>query len=168
MALLPVVLMGWAGGWAVLLFVGERGIATAMPLLVLAGGYEAIHALHVGVERIGRYLQVSYEATLDGPLWESVAMRLGPGLPGGGIDPLFVILFVVTSAANLLMTLPRTSDNGLSVLGILALHGVFIARLVRTRRAAAHQRASDLDRMRAARAEILRSGGGSGSGVPRP
>ena len=36
-------------------------------LSVLVGGFEAIHALNVGVERIGRYLQVYYEGTAGRP-----------------------------------------------------------------------------------------------------
>jgi len=51
------------------------------------GGFEAIHALHVGAERIGRYLQVYYEDAPDAPRWETTAMAVGPALPGGGIDP---------------------------------------------------------------------------------
>ena len=38
-----------------------RPIATLLPLLVLASMFEAVFALHVGVERIGRYLQVFHE-----------------------------------------------------------------------------------------------------------
>ena len=44
-------------------------------LAILVGGFEAIHALHVGAERIGRYLQVYYEDTPDGPRWETTASR---------------------------------------------------------------------------------------------
>ena len=39
--------------------------STLLPLLVLASVFEAIFALHVGVERIGRYLQVFHEAASD-------------------------------------------------------------------------------------------------------
>ncbi len=33
-----------------------------VPLTVLVGGFEAVWTLHVGVERIGRFIQVSYES----------------------------------------------------------------------------------------------------------
>src|SRR3979490_1608477 len=49
-------------------------LATLLPLLVLAAGFEGVFALHVGVERIGRYLQVFYEAEDTGARWEHIAM----------------------------------------------------------------------------------------------
>src|SRR5947209_377037 len=36
-------------------------VATLLPLLVLAAVFEAVLSLHIGVERIGRYLQVYFE-----------------------------------------------------------------------------------------------------------
>ena len=36
-------------------------LATLVPLLVLAAAFECVFALHVGIERVGRYLQVFYE-----------------------------------------------------------------------------------------------------------
>jgi hypothetical protein len=36
-------------------------VASLIPLVVLAGGFEAIASLHLGVERIGRYVQVRFE-----------------------------------------------------------------------------------------------------------
>src|SRR4051812_31133305 len=93
MVLLPVTFVGWAALTAALLLVGGLPIASLLSLAVLVAGFEAIHALHVGVERIGRYLQVCYEADPDGPQWETTAMAVGPALPGGGIDPLFSVVF---------------------------------------------------------------------------
>src|SRR5262245_40348097 len=86
MALLPLTVLGWSSFTVAL----RHGRSTIVPLLslvplsVLIGGFEAIHALNVGFERIGRYLQVYYEGTADGPTWETTAMSIGPGLPGGG------------------------------------------------------------------------------------
>src|SRR5438552_11434259 len=40
-------------------------VATLVPLLVLVAAFEGVYALHVGVERVGRYLEVFFE---DG--WE--------------------------------------------------------------------------------------------------
>ncbi len=89
--LLPVTLFGWALIAGALLLFGDAAIAAVFSLAVLVAGFEAIHALHVGVERIGRYVQVYYEAGSDGPRWETTAMAVGPALPGGGIDPLFTV-----------------------------------------------------------------------------
>src|SRR5580765_5432722 len=57
-------------------------LATLLPLLLLAAVFEAIFALHVGVERIGRCIQVFYETDAggDGPQerrWEHAAMDFG-------------------------------------------------------------------------------------------
>src|SRR5207253_4116872 len=49
-------------------------IATLLPLLVLAAAFEAVFSLHLGVERIGRYLQVFFEEDAG---WEHRAMAIG-------------------------------------------------------------------------------------------
>src|SRR5262245_1458044 len=51
---------------------GEPPVATLIPLLVLGATFEAVYALHVGVERIGRYLEVFFDDS-----WESAAMAFG-------------------------------------------------------------------------------------------
>ena len=67
MILLPVTCLGWAVLTLILLLFAGPPVATLLPLAVLVGGYEAVHALHAGTERIGRYLQVYYEADPAGP-----------------------------------------------------------------------------------------------------
>jgi hypothetical protein len=104
MALIPVAVIGWAAATIGLLHLTEtpgHAYAWLVPLSVLVAGFEAVHALNVGVERIGRYLQVYYEGQADGPTWETTAMAVGPGLPGGGIDPLFTVLFATLTGLNL-------------------------------------------------------------------
>src|SRR5688572_5797734 len=96
MVILPITCLGWAALTLVLLLFGSLPVAALIPLAVLAGGFEAIHALHVGTERIGRYLQVHYEAEPAGPRWGTTALAVGPALPGGGIDPLFSMVFACT------------------------------------------------------------------------
>src|SRR5262245_32267316 len=103
MMLIPVIFIGWGLLAGTLSILGRTPIASLFPLAVLAGGFEAIYAMHIGVERIGRYLQVFYEGTPDGPKWETTAMAIGPALPGGGIDPLFTVVFAF---ATLLNTIP--------------------------------------------------------------
>ena len=75
----------------------ERGAAgRRFPLLVLAGTFEAVFALHAGVERIGRYLQVFHDDT-----WEQTAMAFGP--PLAEQEPiLFAGVFGLATVCNFL------------------------------------------------------------------
>lgn len=148
MALVPITCLGWAVLAVALLAVSELPIAALFPLAVLVGGFEAIHALHVGAERIGRYLQVYYEGRPDGPRWETTAMRAGPALPGGGIDPLFSAVFVGATVINLIPALlPQPTMVEMVALG--ATHAGFVLRVVRARGAAARQRAVELESFKA-------------------
>ena len=115
MVLFPITMIGWAALALVVLTFAEAPVASLYPLAVLVGGFEAIHALHVGVERIGRYLQVYYENTDMGPRWETTAMAVGPALPGGGIDPLFSLIFASATFVNIIPALalqPRATSTG--------------------------------------------------------
>jgi hypothetical protein len=154
MVLLPVTFIAWSvlAAWLVLygpaLVFSPIPLASVFPLAVLAAGFEAIHALHVGAERIGRYLQVFYEGTAGGPRWETTAMAVGPALPGGGIDPLFTLLFAGATALNAFgAVLPQPTTIELAAIG--ALHGAFMVRVIRARMAAARQRAVELESYRA-------------------
>lgn len=149
MALVPVTLIGWTSVTAALLQGATLpGLLSLLSLSVLIAGFEAIHALNVGVERIGRYLQVYYEGTSDGPMWETTAMSVGPGLPGGGIDPLFTVVFSAASALNLVLAVPelRTITD---LVVVVPVHAIFWVRVIRARGAAARQRAVDLETFRA-------------------
>ncbi|MGE0449413.1 MAG: hypothetical protein AB7Q29_07510 [Vicinamibacterales bacterium] len=119
--------------------------ATLPPLLLLAVAFEAVFALHTGVERVGRYIQVFHEG--DGSAWEHAAMAYGRAFPGGGLDPLFCTFFWLAALLNLLPALsgqPLAADSWLVVLA----HALFAFRIWRARRDAARQRAIDLDRFR--------------------
>jgi hypothetical protein len=152
MALLPLTFVGWSITALGLLFSAGIPIAAVFSLAILAAGFEAIHALHVGVERIGRYLQAYYETSSDGPQWETTAMKVGPALPGGGIDPLFSVLFIGAAFLNLIPAfLPEPTPLELGV--VATLHAAFVLRVVRARGAAARQRAVELDNYRAIRAQ---------------
>ena len=147
MVLVPLICLGWAALTLPLLLLGGPPAATLLPLTVLVGGFEAVHALHVGAERIGRYIQVYYEADPDGPRWEATAMAVGPALPGGGIDPLFSLVFAGAALLSLFPTLvARPTPVELAVLG--ALHAAFIVRVVRARAAASRQRTAELESFR--------------------
>jgi hypothetical protein len=146
--LLPLTILGWAAIGCALLFVSDLPVASLFSLAVLVAGFEAIHALHVGVERIGRYVQVYYEANPEGPQWETTAMSVGPALPGGGIDPLFSVVFLAAAIINLFPALlPSPTPIEIGVIG--AVHAAFGVRLVRARTAAARQRAVELESYRA-------------------
>jgi hypothetical protein len=147
MILLPVTLIGWALVAGTLTILGTNPATTLFPLVVLAGGFEAIHAMHVGVERIGRYLQVFYEGTAGGPMWETTAMSVGPALPGGGVDPLFTVVFSSATLLNLIPAIVQSpSGLELSVIGLM--HLLLLVRLARARGAATRQRAVDLESYR--------------------
>jgi hypothetical protein len=148
MVLVPVTFIGWAVLSLILATWGGHPYSTLLTLMVLAAGYEAIHALHVGTERIGRYLQVYYEAEQEGPRWETTAMAVGPALPGGGIDPLFSWVFGGGALLNLLPGLML--EPSVIELGVLAVpHLVLLVRVVRGRLAASRQRAVELESFKA-------------------
>lgn len=158
MVLLPLTVVAWASVAAMLLLWSDLPVAALLSLAILTAGFEAIHALHAGVERIGRYVQVYYEAGSSGPQWETTAMALGPAVPGGGIDPLFTIVFLAATITNLIVAgVPEPTPLELGVIG--ALHAALVARIVRARGAAARQRAVELDNYRALK---------SGQAAPRP
>lgn len=148
MALVPVVALGWAALTTVLLLAGGPPAAAVVSLVALVGGFEAVHALHVGAERIGRYLQVYYEADQHGPRWETAVMTVGPALPGGGIDPLFSVFFV---GAGIINTIPALASRPtrMELAVILLLHGAFVFRVIRARLAASRQRAVELESFKA-------------------
>src|SRR5262245_8101499 len=151
-ALLPVTLIGWALVAGTLAILGSIPALSLFSLAVLVAGFEAIHALHVGVERIGRYVQVYYESREDGPRWETTAMKVGPALPGGGIDPLFTVVFICATVVNLIPGLVP-SPTRVQLVALALLHVAFLVRLVRARGAAARQRAVELESYRALRSE---------------
>ena len=154
--LLPVTLIGWALVAGTLALLGSIPAMSLFGLAVLAGGFEAVHALHVGVERIGRYLQVFYEGVADVPRWETTAMSMGPALPGGGVDPLFTLIFTLATLLNLMAAIvPSPTRIELAVIGLM--HGAFLVRLVRARWAATRQRAVDLESYRAVKMRMSNS-----------
>ena len=117
-------------------------VATLLPLLILAASFEAVFALHVGVERAGRYLQVFYEDQ-----WENVAMAFGR--PAGAIvtDALFSAPFLIAALFNIA---PVTVVNPVPVEWIFVggAHALFALRVLVARFAAAKQRGIDLERFR--------------------
>ena len=144
MLLAPITIFCWAATAIATAAVITVAISTLVPLLVLAAGFEAIYALHINVERIGRYLQVFHER--DGG-WEHVAMAFGQRFPGTAPDPLFSRLFVIAVSVNYLPVALGGETTEMVVLAVL--HLLFIARVRVARQTAATQRARDLERFEA-------------------
>jgi hypothetical protein len=134
-------------------------VAAVLPLLILLATFETVRALHLAVERIGRYLQVFFEEATarempgNPPAWEQTAMAFGPSLPGAGVHPYFLPVFVMAAVANFLaVLLPRPV---LIELGALAVpHLALLIWIVRCDRAMRAQRASELARFRELRGAL--------------
>jgi hypothetical protein len=135
-------LTSWAGLVIATLALTATPFGAALTLLVLAATFEAIYGVHVGVERLGRYLQVYYDDS-----WELTAMAFGAPLAGTGADPLFVPLFALATALNLVpLLVAGPVPLELAVVG--GAHAIFLARVMFARHAAGRQRSSDLERFR--------------------
>ena len=141
MALVPVIFIGWAATAIATAAVITVAISTMVPLLGLVAGFEALFALHMNVERIGRYLQVFHEA--DGG-WEQLAMAFGQRFPGTGPDPMFAQLFVFGISLNFLPVALGGELPEIVVLAVLHLFAVYRIRMARN--ASRRQRADDLQR----------------------
>ena len=88
-------LVAWAALVIATAALAALPVATLLPLLVLAGTFEAVFSLHAGVERVGRYLQVFCDDQ-----WEQTAMAFGAPLAGTGSDPLFILFFGLATICN--------------------------------------------------------------------
>lgn len=145
--------------WAALVLASsaffDAPITGLVPLIVLATGFEAVFALHAGVERIGRYLQVFYETDpQQTPRWEHAAMALG-ARPGALVrlpDPLFIRCFGSAGLFNVIPIALASVDTPPSWLGLPVepvvfglLHVAFLFRLAQARRLSATQRARELE-----------------------
>jgi hypothetical protein len=158
MVLIPLIFIGWAGTAVATAAVITVAVSTLVPLLVLVAGFEAVFALHVNVERIGRYLQVFHENEVG---WERVAMQFSQRFPGDGPDPLFSRLFVLATSVNFLpAALGWENIPELSILAVL--HLLFINRVRVGRIFAAKQRAADLERFAALKREATEGREGTG------
>ncbi len=120
-------------------------VATLVPLVVLVAAFETTVALHVAVERIGRYLQVFYDEGPSTREWERTAMAYGRAFPGGGPHPLFPIPFCLATLLNFAPIL-LADPVRIELVVVGGVHLVFIARIAAAHRAAGRQRAIDLER----------------------
>lgn len=147
-ALFLVTVVAWALAAAAVAALLVQPLAALVPLLILAGGFEAVHALHVGAERIGRYLYVRYESD-GGPAWEKTIGAFGGGqlpLLGRPSGAHFSLVLSLAVAANFLLLVLGGLPVELAALGVI--HGLAIARFSAATYAAARQRARDEARFR--------------------
>lgn len=152
-----VTMVAWATLTLLFAVSGPRNIVGALlTLMVLAAGFEAIFQLHLGVERVGRYLQVAFEEAAKpaaegtaarGPQWETVAMAYGRRYPAAGSDALFSAIFVLATLVNMLPVLQAWRVPGAAI-SLLVAHLAFVVRIRVARHVAATQRADDLVRFR--------------------
>lgn len=150
------VWLAWAGivGWATIVSaatsVGMRPLGAVVTLLVLVATFEGVFALHVGVERIGRYLQVMFEEERPGAAlqWEATAMRFGRLFAALGTDALFSWIFSAAVLVNFLPSIFTLRGRPIELLAVGIVHALFLARIYAARRAAATQRERELDRFR--------------------
>jgi hypothetical protein len=146
MLLVPLAFIGWAALTIAAAAVITVALGTLVPLLVLAAAFEAVFALHVNVERIGRYLQAFHETDRG---WEHVVMAYGERFPGAGSDPLFTRLFIFAASVNFFPA--ALGGEPWEVVAIGACHFGFIYRVRRAQGIAASLRTEDLKRFEALR-----------------
>jgi len=138
-------MVGWAALTLATAVVATTPVATMLPLLALAAIFEAVFALHVGVERIGRYLQVFYETDETEARWEHTAMSFGRPSGAPASDALFAAIFLLAAAFNVMPALIMEPTRP-ELVFIGGAHALFLLRLATARAAASKQRAIDLER----------------------
>jgi len=137
-----VGLIAWAALAVATAALASPPVAALLPLLILAAAFEAVFALHIGVERVGRFLQVFYEDE-----WETAAMAFGRPAGAVATDALFSVPFLIAALFNLG---PVAIVNPVPVEWIFVggAHALFALRVIVARYLAAKQRPIDLERFR--------------------
>ena len=145
----------WAAATIATAALASSPVATLLPLLLLAAIFEAIFALHIGVERIGRYLQVFHEGAggaagsvgsdVGSSGWEHAAMAFGRPRGAASVYALFTVMFFLAALFNVMPALILAPERvELEFVG--GAHALFVLRLLVARQAARRQRAIDLGR----------------------
>ncbi len=139
-------ILGWALAALTTVALAAPPILTLIPLLVLVTTFEITFALHTGVERIGRYIQVFFEDAAERAGWEHRIMEFSRGgQPRLSTDPLFVRCFWLGALLNLLPAL-LSAPIAVEWIVLGVVHALFAVRVLLARREAAGQRAADLAR----------------------
>ena len=139
--------VAWAAITIAISSAGPTPLATLVPLTVLAASFEGVFALHIGVERIGRYLDVFYADS-----WEGAAAAFGHPNGAVRVDPLFAGIFAIATGLNIIPAL-LVSPTPQELIFVGGAHALLGVRLVFARFAASKQRAIDRGRFAALKAE---------------
>ena len=152
-----ITFVSWAALAVASTGVGIAPLTALAPLVALAGGFEVMFALHVGAERIGRYVFVFYErsgADPAMPKWESTIASFGrtPAAASPRVTALAEVTFIAAALTNLIaalgaFTVPAVTrhylDGPLPKLATVVLHALVIARILQAARQARRQRDTD-------------------------
>jgi hypothetical protein len=147
-----ITFSAWAAVLTTLCVVTVVPTFILVPLVVLAAGFELNLAIHVGVERVGRYLQLKYERDTESAAgWEHAVMKLQ--VPRGGVDALFLVLFLSALALTFVVALwlavavtgpDEIGDIRAETLVVAVLHAIVAARWLQAANYARTQRAREL------------------------
>jgi hypothetical protein len=155
-----ITFVSWAALAVASIGVSIAPLSALAPLVVLAGGFEVMFALHVGAERIGRYVFVFYEhggADPTRPKWESAIASFGrtPAAALPRVTALAEVVFIMAALTNLIFAfeafgaftnLPATRSQlagPLATLATVVAHLLFIGRVLQARQQAKRQRERD-------------------------
>src|SRR5215831_5774372 len=136
----------WSGLMVATAALAFSPLATLLPLLFLAAAFEAVFALHVGVERIGRYIHVFHEPATAAqpaiPQWEHAAAAFGRPKGAPATDPIFSIPFLLAALFNIAPAL-IVEPTRQELIFVGGAHALFIVRLLVARESARRQRSID-------------------------
>ena len=140
-------IVAWSAAAIATAALANTPVATLLPLLVLASIFEAVFALHVGVERIGRYIQVFHETERTGAPagWEHAAMAFGRPAGAATLDALFTVPFLLAGLFNVMPAL-ILAPSRVELIFVGGAHALFALRVFVARHAATTQRTVDLAR----------------------
>ncbi|HZT77926.1 MAG TPA: hypothetical protein VFA27_14830 [Vicinamibacterales bacterium] len=145
-----VGILGWAALSVAAAALALPPLFAVVPLLALIATFEAVYALHLGAERIGRYLEVFHEADVAG--WETRTKWLAPIPQGAKPDALFTAVFAIAAVLTLFTAnlFDVTAQERWAVTVPVVL---FLVRVARAKSFAGKQRGTDLERFRQLKAE---------------
>lgn len=143
--LVTVACVAWASLAAAIVLVAPVALLLLLPLVVLSAGFEVNFSMHLGIERIGRYLQVAFEEPGGG--WETASLEFARRFSIKSVDPLFFWVFVAAVSGNFLCVL-LTNAVTMDLAVVTLVHVGVLLRFVLARRTAAGLRADDLARFR--------------------
>jgi hypothetical protein len=143
--------VSWAGLATLVIDRGAPPRGMLLPLAILWVGFELVAGLHIGVERIGRFLQVFYEGGAATPKWETAIALFGQSeaAKAASVRPLLAREFVAAALGSIGLGLwaPAALGSGLGppleTILVLVAHIAFVWRVLQVDRQTRGQRARD-------------------------